>query len=162
MEENLNKEEKIISNVLKKAGFLTITHDELDIPMLKDAENIKRLDANIYNSTESMVLYKDNYAARDVVCYKKGIAPLVIFMRKVLRKFFMKWYIEPICDQQTAFNNAVYKAFTYERSVNASQLALLNDMSTQIKELKDVIDEDKKIVSELELKIKELEDKIAK
>lgn len=45
-------------------------------------------------------------AFRPIPTHRKLIGPCIIFVKKVLRRV-IKWYIEPLFDQQTRFNNAV-------------------------------------------------------
>lgn len=60
----------------------------------------------ISNNIEKMERTRENYAYRLVLSNKKYIGKIIIFIKKSMRKS-LKWYIEPICFQQTDFNNAV-------------------------------------------------------
>ncbi|MBP1157470.1 MULTISPECIES: FkbM family methyltransferase [unclassified Paenibacillus] len=56
-----------------------------------------------------MIRTQENDAYRYLSSGKKIIGPLIILVKKVIRKL-LKWYIEPITSQQTQFNNAVTPA----------------------------------------------------
>ena len=51
---------------------------------------------------------RSNYAYRELRS-NRIVAPGIVFIKKCMRKC-LKWYIEPICNQQTEFNNAVTPA----------------------------------------------------
>ncbi len=63
---------------------------------------LSELTANI----QKMELTRQNYAFRPLYSCRKLIGGLIVFFKRVVRKL-LKWYVEPICFQQTEFNNAV-------------------------------------------------------
>lgn len=58
------------------------------------------------NDWEVMKRTKDNYAWRLLKSDRPVLKHLIIFLKKVIRRC-LKWYIEPVCNQQTEFNNAI-------------------------------------------------------
>lgn len=52
---------------------------------------------------------RENYAFRMLFSNRKFIGKYIILIKRIVRKC-LKWYIEPICFQQTDFNNAVTPA----------------------------------------------------
>jgi FkbM family methyltransferase len=49
---------------------------------------------------------RQNYAYRNIFSNRKLIGPVIVFLKKVIRKL-LKFYVEPIAFQQTEFNSAV-------------------------------------------------------
>ncbi|RDU37552.1 hypothetical protein DRW41_06840 [Neobacillus piezotolerans] len=69
---------------------------------------------------------KNNEAHRFLHSHRKVIGPIIVFSKKVVRKL-LKWYINPITQQQTTFNNATTSAM-----VKTSELVtkIKDDVST--------------------------------
>ena len=63
----------------------------------------------------------DNRAFRHLYSCRKYIGGIIVFCKRVVRKC-LKWYIEPVCDQQSDFNHATVamteKLFDELASVN--------------------------------------------
>lgn len=77
-----------------------------------------------------MDITKENYAYRPIFSCRKWIGSLIVFFKKVVRKC-LKWYIEPICFQQTDFNNAAVSAI---RQLRIAALRM-EEMEQQYQEL---------------------------
>ena len=73
---------------------------------------------------------RENYAFRRIYSCRKVIGGAIVFAKRLVRKF-LKWYIEPICFQQTDFNNA---------STEAMKI-LSNRIKTQDKEKEELFNE---------------------
>ena len=74
--------------------------------------DINRVSKNISDLAQLIDILKEtseNYAFRPLVSERKLIGPVIIFFKRTVRKL-LKWYIEPICFQQTVFNNAVTRS----------------------------------------------------
>lgn len=52
---------------------------------------------------------RQNYAFRYIYSCRKVFGKTIVFFKRAVRKL-LKWYIEPICNQQTEFNNSVTPA----------------------------------------------------
>ncbi len=65
--------------------------------------------AEISANIEVMERTRENYAFRHIYSCRRWIGGLIVFFKRAVRKL-LKWYIEPICFQQTDFNNAVTPA----------------------------------------------------
>lgn len=52
---------------------------------------------------------RENYAFRHIYSCRAVLGHFIVFGKRVVRKC-LKWYIEPICNQQTEFNNAATPA----------------------------------------------------
>lgn len=63
----------------------------------------------IASRIETMERTRENYAFRYIFSCRKYVGKIIVFFKRVIRKL-LKWYIEPICFQQTEFNNAVTPA----------------------------------------------------
>ena len=76
----------------------------------------------------------NNRAFRKLRSSRRAIGPLIIFCKRVVRKL-LKWYLEPVCDQQTDFNYAAVRTLdsaVWELERLTRQCA---EMETQIKEM---------------------------
>lgn len=58
---------------------------------------------------KQMDINRENYAFRHLYSCRAVIGKAIVFAKRVVRKC-LKWYVEPICNQQTEFNNAVTPA----------------------------------------------------
>ena len=65
----------------------------------------KELDQHIRNMDQT----RENNAYRQLYSCRPVIGKLIVFAKRVVRKC-LKWYLEPVCIQQTEFNNAVTPA----------------------------------------------------
>lgn len=65
--------------------------------------------AEIIGRISTMERTRQNYAYRPIYSRRGLAGGVIIFCKRVIRKL-LKWYIEPICFQQTEFNNAVTPA----------------------------------------------------
>lgn len=63
----------------------------------------------INENIESMQINADNRAYRNIYSCRKIIGGLIVFAKRVVRKL-LKWYLEPVCDQQSDFNLATVNA----------------------------------------------------
>ena len=79
---------------------------------------------NVMNRT------RENVAFRRLASNRPIIGRGIIFVKKVIRKC-LKWYIEPICFQQTEFNNSV-------TSVSGRLIEVIGNQEERIKKLEEV------------------------
>ena len=86
-----------------------------DNPNIRDTEEKCEdvLIAELCDCITAMRSSKDNYAFKPVSSHRKIIGGAIVFLKRATRKL-LKWYIEPICFQQTEFNNAVSAAAVRE------------------------------------------------
>lgn len=61
------------------------------------------------NKLKLMNNLRENYAFKSISSHRPYLGACIIFIKRVIRKL-LKWYIEPICFQQTKFNVAVTEA----------------------------------------------------
>jgi len=149
-------EQKIFEILQKKEYSLQRTiniHAEY-IPGEKDFHDLG-YDISSYNLKMNTLMI--NPAPRPITCRKKLLAPFIIFFRKFIRKFFLKWYIEPICDQQTDFNIATHNAVTNMIFFNERHLAALNDLYEKHEKLYMEFQMERDLRIELEKRVKSLE-----
>lgn len=94
---------------------------------------------------------KENYAYRNIYSCRKVIGGAIVLFKRVVRKL-LKWYIEPICFQQTNFNNASTDAIKIlAGKINAQEGA----QETLFKEIEEKIENNKYEVKALEEKIQD-------
>lgn len=86
---------------------------------------------------------------RPISSFHKKVKGIVIFIKRIQRKL-LKWYIEPICTQQTIFNGAVLNMAKDSRDIQIEILNKLQQLSSQ----NDIL-EGKLINCEEHIKLKE-------
>ena len=154
---SISYDEEIIFEILQHPDenierVLNINADNL--PREKE---FHKLAASINKSNSSMVALMNNHAPRPITCKRRFFAPFVIFFRKVLRKFFLKWYIEPICDQQTDFNIATNETIRSIVYFSEHQLTTLNELYAKNQKLEEELKKERKMRQELDARIQRLE-----
>lgn len=94
-------------------------------------------DGKIESQLAIMEANRENYAFRHLYSYRKVIGGLIVFCKRVVRKC-LKWYLEPVCFQQTEFNNAATEAtqqlFHYLHEGRGQQEARNEAVSQQMQE----------------------------
>lgn len=93
-----------------------------------------------------------NEAYRSIWSCRKFVGPIILFFKKVIRKC-LKWYIEPICDQQSEFNYASRQV----SEIVGNQLREFNEKLDK----KELFDEISKEIAAFLVKMNELEESIA-
>ena len=76
---------------------------------LSKEENQSEIHKNsqeIIKNINTMENKRINSAHRHIMSHRRFIGSIIVFLKKTVRKL-LKWYINPICEQQTEFNNAV-------------------------------------------------------
>nr|WP_300182956.1 FkbM family methyltransferase [uncultured Agathobaculum sp.] len=89
-----------------KTFFSANGAEEYEEPKQKVERYFEEIDCCL----RQMEVNRENYAFRHLYSCRAVIGKLIVFCKKIVRKC-LKWYIEPICNQQTEFNNAVTPAF---------------------------------------------------
>lgn len=89
-----------------KSFFSANGAEEYEEPKQKVERYFEEIDCCL----RQMEVNRENYAFRHLYSCRAVIGKLIVFCKKIVRKC-LKWYIEPICNQQTEFNNAVTPAF---------------------------------------------------
>ncbi|MFZ2538005.1 MAG: FkbM family methyltransferase [Oscillospiraceae bacterium] len=123
----------------------------------KDTENKSTkidLPNDLFINIEKMESLRINSAHKLIYSHRKYIGGAIVFMKKVVRRL-LKWYINPICNQQTEFNNAVVPSIG-RLTENLSKVIFNQDKVTQAEPLR---------VAELEVqasRIAELEMKVSR
>jgi len=103
-------------------------------------------DLNHYIST--MEQTRNNHAHRFLYSRRRILGPFILFGKKVVRKL-LKWYLEPVAEQQTVFNCAARSAVGRLTELTEA----LYDRDQQIKQLQEQ-------VAALTEKIQALEDRV--
>ncbi len=98
---------KIIEG-LELSQVKTIEDQYIDSNICSNTNN-KKINAyfnEITSNIKVMENTRSNHAFRHISSHRKCIGKFIVFTKKIIRKC-LKWYIEPICFQQTDFNNAI-------------------------------------------------------
>ena len=96
---------------------------------------------------------KENYAFREIYSCQKWIGPIIVFHKRIIRKL-LKWYIEPICFQQTEFNNAVTLAGDKVELLVSLVCQKAEQLELKTEQLEKEIEHLKKSNAELERELK--------
>jgi len=72
----------------------------------RDDDPVGRYLREVAERVQTLVAQQHNPYYRVIVSHRKGIGKLIVFVKRVIRRL-LKWLIEPICAQQTAFNSEV-------------------------------------------------------
>ena len=116
----ISLEEKIIFEKLTEKCPINYT-DEKTSPAQQSVQISQMIDQDINiqkiekyfeeldRCLRKMDTNRENYAFRHLYSCRAVIGKFILFGKRVVRKC-LKWYIEPVCNQQTEFNNAVTPA----------------------------------------------------
>ena len=96
---------------------------------------------NTYNNSSNRPLYSD----------RKILGPFLIFFRRVIRRF-LRFYIEPICLQQTQFNQAATNLLSHINKKIDQLNQTESELITRIKKLEDILEN--KFTDKIEIKQK--------
>jgi len=139
MREFLNIEEEVIYNKLmfgEQPQEDTSRKSKINID-LSGCEGIMDVDKVTGNISElgrmidTLKETSENYAFRALTTDIKVIGGCVIFLKRAVRKL-LKWYIEPICFQQTVFNNADTRSIEQLTELQAELLSSVAELSRQV------------------------------
>ncbi len=98
-------EEKIIREklmALVREENISVQEEKTEQPKLPQG----KLPSDLYYNLEVLEKNRINPAHRPITSHRPFLGPFIVFGKKVARKL-LKWYLNPVCEQQTAFNNAV-------------------------------------------------------
>jgi FkbM family methyltransferase len=156
-------EHEIIYN--KMINYCNETNFEVTV---NHPKNIGRI--NNYGSIDTMRAYKELYAHRLIKSHRKHIGNIIVFWKKVARRC-LKWYINPITEQQTIFNNAALETvesllekLSNTELDNNNLLAKISELESQVSRIKGLENQVSKI-AELEnqlARITDLENQVEK
>ena len=123
-------EENIIYN------FLTDENKECNNSELQKLDKESQYVQEITNHIISMDKNRENYAYRNLSSSNR----LKKFVKKAIRKM-LKWYIEPICFQQTDFNNAATSCIGRLTELHVNNLKKQNQLVEENKSLENNINQ---------------------
>ena len=106
---------------------------------------------------KQMDINRENYAFRHIYSCRAVIGKAIVFAKRVVRKC-LKWYIEPICNQQTEFNNAVTPAIGRLTQLQRGALDSLCKMEEEVSASKTMGENNAAQILKQQQKIAELED----
>lgn len=119
--------------------------------------------ANNYSSIETMREFKELYAHRLIKSHRKYIGNMIVFWKKVARRC-LKWYINPITEQQTIFNNATLESIENSleklsnvESDNKNLLVKIAELENQMNRITE-LQRQMTRVTELENQVKKMND----
>ena len=128
----------LIKNIIAKKIMPTyLEREKGDLFIENKGNDFERISYMISN-LRSAERIKDNFAFRPIFSHRKILGKSIVFIKRVIRKI-LKWYIEPICFQQSDYNSYIVKA-VYESSEIMRDLIEKNDrLSNEISILKEKI-----------------------
>jgi len=101
MEQFGSIEEKVIFEKLQASNCSQVGVNDLTV----SSHTEKNL-SELYRLVDVLNQTRENSAYRLILSHRKYLGHAIIFVKKVIRRC-LKWYIDPICSQQTEFNNTV-------------------------------------------------------
>jgi len=105
-------EEKVIFDYLSAGVVVNSLPDKSlgNLPEQEKQENksLFQISAEISEDIKVLDYARTNTSYRNIISIRRG-ARLIIFIKKIVRKLVF-WYVEPVCQQQTTFNNSVTPA----------------------------------------------------
>ncbi|WP_369594568.1 FkbM family methyltransferase [Lysinibacillus pakistanensis] len=114
-----NLEHEIIYN--KMLEYISKHNSQID-PRHVEVQSMDELQSNCAKYIAIMDSNKENHAHKPIHSHRKILGPFIIFGKKVVRKL-LKWYLNPITQQQNTFNQAVTSTTKLiNESVNNLQL----------------------------------------
>lgn len=150
-------------------GSMSSPADVANERILTEEEQAAQCLAEICQRLGTMEDTRENLAFRPIYSCRKFIGWLIVFSKRVVRKC-LKWYLEPVCFQQTEFNNAVTPAIgrltelqqffikkiqhledsfaEKEMELIKQEKALRENMSVQIDSLRYPLEEELAVLSE--------------
>lgn len=78
-------------------------------PHASEKEQLESYLTEVWQRIAAMERTRENLAFRPIYSCRKYVGKLIVLCKRIVRKC-LKWYIEPVCIQQTEFNNAVTPA----------------------------------------------------
>ncbi|UHA71655.1 FkbM family methyltransferase [Paenibacillus sp. 481] len=101
-------EHEVIFNKLME-GLQRTEDINQSIPFQNNSIEKNKYMEEIHTHINVMSNTRENRAHRYIHSHRKVLGPFIVFGKKVVRKF-LKWYLDPVANQQTEFNNAVTPA----------------------------------------------------
>lgn len=134
---------KLIANIQDKNNLNSNLTDNFSVnDKYKLDENMNKYMSEIVNNISVLEENRINTSNRYISSSKGKIG---VFIKRIIRKL-LRWYIEPVCQQQTTFNNAITPIIGRLTEVS-------NYNATEIQEIKNIINQ----VNELNKKYDDLE-----
>ena len=154
-DELLKIETEIIEENIKRGAF-DIVGEKVDV--VSEHPSQKHSGSNVNNpidflldeelnkshkSIQEMKELADNHAFRAISSHRKFLGFIIILFKRIVRKL-LKWYIDPICDQQTDFNVVAIDAIdstnnsvkiVYQK--NLETMSHVSDLVSEVEKLKD-------------------------
>lgn len=155
---------------MENKKFDSVEHEIIYKKMMNycNKSNIEIAESNVQNNLQNydnssidiMRNYKEVHAHRLISSHRKYIGNAIVFGKKVVRKL-LKWYINPITEQQTIFNSATLE--TIEKAVEKTNaLKLENEnQSAKIAEVESQLEKITELESQLG-RITELENQLGR
>jgi hypothetical protein len=138
-----------------------------DMEAVRDENNNYDDDKKLELLIEDMRTLKDNRASKAIAPSRKRFNTLIIFFKRIIRKL-IRWYVEPMAERQTLFNNAVFSWAHEILLLNAFLIKRIDELNCssdqnkqEIKKNKDIFTQSlrrmrKETIKSLEIFINEL------
>ena len=102
-----------------------------------DSQQIEQHFVELDRYLRKMDTNRENYAFRHIYSCRAIIGKFIVFGKRVVRKC-LKWYIEPICNQQTEFNNAVTPAIGRLCQLQRASLERIQYQTEKLKSVENI------------------------
>ena len=122
---------KLMANRLQQENGFDEQNSAISLAGCAEIMDAEKMSKSIYELGDLIITLKEtseNYAFRPLFSDVKFFGKGIIFAKKAIRKL-LKWYIEPICFQQTAFNNAVTHSIEQITKIQAELAASVAELA---------------------------------
>jgi hypothetical protein len=138
-----------------------------EVEIMRNDKALLEINKKLEIFIDDMRNLKDNHACKSIAPSRKHFNRLIIFFKRIMRKL-IRWYVEPMTERQTLFNNAAVSYMHEISSLNVllikriEELGCLSDQNKQeIKKNKDIFAQSirrirKENINSLEIFINEL------
>lgn len=126
-----NAEEKVIrERLLRNNGSHVVLPSEQ--PPEASSQALSLALQSLYARQKTIYRLQENPADRVDIQTRPGLAgKALLFVRRAARKLFLRWYVEPVAQQQTQFNREVVQLFKETTALQAQLVQLLERMEAQ-------------------------------
>lgn len=93
---------------------------------------------------DGMYKIRINVAYRPLISTHRIIGKSIVLFKKIVRKVFLKWYVEPICFQQTDFNEFTTRA---TKAMQEVIKLILEQQESMVEQQKSMLEQQEKVLA---------------
>jgi|GEM_PF-182895 len=132
--------EKLTSQLNEQATDIRVRGNVQQFGNLSDgslnSEKISAYVSEIGNNIDTLEQTRANTSYRLILSNRRVLGSLIVFIKRIIRRC-LGWYIEPVCTQQTGFNNAVTPAVGRLTEIQCELLSAFNTLNNEYNHIRD-------------------------